>query len=57
MIATCNGGKDMASAILAFFTGIIGIIKSEERSILVFLTTIFGFLVLLFVLGEILVPH
>ena len=43
--------------IAAFFTGIISIIKSKERSVLVFLTTVIGFLVLIFVLGEILVPH
>ncbi|MFC1964762.1 hypothetical protein ACFLWG_02000 [Chloroflexota bacterium] len=45
------------SGISAFFTGIIGIIKSKERSVLVFLATIIGFLILFFVLGEILVPH
>ncbi|MGA2916087.1 MAG: hypothetical protein ABSE89_08700 [Sedimentisphaerales bacterium] len=39
----------------AFFTGIIGVIKSKEGAILVFLSTVIGFLVLMFLipcLGE-----
>lgn len=43
--------------VLAFFTGTVGIIKSKERSILVFLATLIGLFVLWFVLGEILSPH
>ena len=43
--------------ILAFFTGIIGIIKGKERSVLVFIATAIGFFILFFVLGEFLVPH
>lgn len=42
--------------VAAFFTGIIGIIKRRERSVLVFLATVIGFFVLLFVLGEVF-PH
>ncbi len=45
------------SGVLAFLTGILGIIRSRERSILVFLSTMIGFFVLLFILGEILFPH
>jgi len=45
------------SGISAFFVGIIGIIKSKERAIIVFLSTIIGFLILFFVLGEFLFPH
>lgn len=45
------------SGVLAFLTGIIGIIKSKERSILVFLATAIGLFVLTFWLGEILSPH
>jgi cytochrome bd-type quinol oxidase subunit 2 len=41
----------------AFFTGIIGIIKSKERSITVFLATLLGLFVLIFWLGEIIFPH
>ncbi len=43
--------------IAAFFTGIIAIIKSKERSGLVFLAVIIGFQVLMFCLGEVLSPH
>lgn len=46
-----------AAGILAFFTGSISITKRKERSILVIVATIIGFLVLDFVLGEILFPH
>jgi hypothetical protein len=45
------------SGIAAFFTGIIGIIKSKERSISAFLAVLIGFFVLVFCLGEILSPH
>lgn len=45
------------SGISAFFTGIIGIIKSKERAVLVFLSTAIGLFVLIFCLGEILSPH
>jgi hypothetical protein len=45
------------SGISAFFTGIIGIIKSKDGSVLVFVSTVLGFLILLFVLGEFLVQH
>ena len=46
-----------ASAIAAFFTGILSIWKYKERSILVFVATAIGLLVLWFVLGEVLYPH
>jgi flagellar biosynthesis protein FliQ len=45
------------SGILAFFTGIISIIKNKERAVLVFVATIIGLFILVFVLGEFLVPH
>jgi hypothetical protein len=45
------------SGISAFFTGIIGIIKSKETSVLVFLAVLIGLFVLWFCLGEILYPH
>ena len=41
----------------AFITGLIGIIKSRERAILVYLSAAIGFFVLLFGLAEILFPH
>lgn len=46
-----------ASGILAFITGIIGVVKYRERSVLVFISIVLGFFVLLFILGEILSPH
>jgi len=45
------------SGISAFATGLIGIIRSRERSIAVYLATLIGLLVLLFVLGEVIFPH
>ena len=45
------------SGVSAFFTGIIGIVKRKERSVLVFLATIIGFFIPFFVLGEFIVPH
>ena len=45
------------SGISALVTGIIGIVKSRERSVLVFLATAIGLFVLIFSLGEILFPH
>jgi hypothetical protein len=43
--------------VAAFITGIIGIIKSKERSALVYVATAIGFFVLFFWLGEIISPH
>jgi len=45
------------SGVSAFVTGIIGIIKSKDRSVLVFVATVIGFFVLAFWLGEVLFPH
>jgi hypothetical protein len=43
--------------ISSLITGLIGIIKSKERSFLVFLATIIGLFVSVFVIGEITIPH
>lgn len=45
------------SAVSAFFTGIVGIIISKERSVFVFLAIAVGFLVLVFGIGEFAFPH
>ena len=45
------------SSIGSFFTGIVSIFKNKERSIIVFLSTILGFLILLWCFAEILFPH
>jgi len=47
----------MLCGIAAFIVGIIAIIRSHERSLLVWLTLLPGTSVLLFVLGEFLIPH
>ena len=44
------------SGVSSLVTGIIGIVKSRERSVLVFLATAIGLVVLIFSLGEILFP-
>ncbi len=41
----------------AFVTGLIGVIRSRERSVIVYLATVIGLFVLLFGLGEIILPH
>jgi site-specific recombinase len=46
-----------ASGVASFITGIVSIIKHTKRSILVLVSTTLGFLVTLFMLGEILSPH
>ena len=45
------------SSVSALVTGIIGIVKSRERSALVFLAMAIGLFVQIFSLGDILVPH
>jgi len=45
------------SGISAFVVGLIGVIRSRERSAVVYLAITIGLLVLLFGLGEILFPH
>ncbi|MCD6233353.1 hypothetical protein J7J81_03200 [bacterium] len=45
------------SGIAAFFTGIISIIRKKDYSILVFLSSAMGFLVLLWCFAEFLFPH
>ncbi len=41
----------------SFVTGLISIITKKERSILTFVSTLIGFLVLFFVAGEFISPH
>ena len=45
------------SGISAFFTGITGVIKDRERSVLVYLAMLIGLIVLLYCLAEIIFPH
>lgn len=41
----------------AFVSGVVAIIKNKERAILVFISSLIGLLLILFLLGEILAPH
>ncbi len=45
------------SAVASFFTGLITTFKNKERSVLVFLCMVVGFLVLLWILAELVFPH
>ena len=45
------------SGVFAFLTGLIGVIRNRERSILVFLAMLIGLFVLLFCLAEVIFPH
>lgn len=54
---TIPGCLAAISAIASFFTGIISVFKNKERSVLVFLSSILGFLILLWCLAEVLFPH
>jgi hypothetical protein len=47
----------MAFGILSFITGIISIIRQKERALLVYIATMIGGLLILFLLGEISFPH
>jgi hypothetical protein len=45
------------AGIASLFTGLVGIIRYRERSILVYPAMVIGLCVLLFVVGEIAFPH
>ncbi len=45
------------SGVSAFITGLIGVIRSRERSVIVYLAVAIGLLVLLWGLAEIIFPH
>ncbi|MFC1649209.1 hypothetical protein ACFL2C_00665 [Patescibacteria group bacterium] len=45
------------SGIGSFMVGLMSIIRSKEYSVLVFIASVIGLFVLIFVLGEILTPH
>jgi hypothetical protein len=46
-----------ASGISAFITGLTAIIKQKERALLVYLSTLMGALLILFLVAEISFPH
>lgn len=47
----------MAAGVSAFITGLIAIIKSKERTILVYVATIVGAALIVFLIGEFSSPH
>lgn len=47
----------MVDGILAFIAGLLAIIRQKENAILVYISTVVGALLLLFLIGEIVFPH
>jgi len=47
----------MLAGISAFITGLVAIIRHKERAPFVYISTIIGMLLILFLIGEIMFPH
>jgi hypothetical protein len=47
----------MAAGILGFFTGLFGIIKHKENALLVYISTLIGVLLILYLVAELAFPH
>lgn len=47
----------MGAGISAFVTGLLGIIRQKERGILVYVSSLVGALLILYLSGELLFPH
>jgi hypothetical protein len=47
----------MAAGILAFITGLLAIIRGKEKAILVYVSSLIGALVIVFLIDEVLYPH
>ena len=47
----------MLAGISAFITGLLAIIRQKEKALLVYVATVIGALLILFLIGEILFPH
>ncbi len=47
----------MGAGILALITGLVTIIREKEKAVLVYVSSLIGFLLVLFLVGEILSPH
>ncbi|MCB2292384.1 hypothetical protein LGK95_02370 [Clostridium algoriphilum] len=54
MLVTIFGATSIIASVIAFFIGVVAIIKNKERSVLVFLAIFIGFVVLAFIIGDIL---
>jgi hypothetical protein len=47
----------MAAGISAFITGLVAIIRHKEKALLVYLSTVIGALLIIFLSGEFISPH
>jgi len=47
----------MVAGISAFITGLLAILRQKDNSLLVYVSTVIGALLLLFLAGEIIFPH
>lgn len=47
----------MGAGILALITGLLAIIRQKEKAVLVYISSLIGALLMLFLAGEILFPH
>lgn len=47
----------MASGVASFITGLLAIVTRKERAVLLYISTVIGALLILFLVGEILAPH
>ena len=47
----------MLAGISSFITGLLAIIRQKERTILVYVSTVIGTFLIVFLIGEILFPH
>jgi hypothetical protein len=47
----------MGAGIGAFITGLLGMVRKKERAVLVYLSTVVGALLILFLAGEVISPH
>ena len=47
----------MASGIIAFITGLLAILTKKEKAVFVYLSTLIGAFLVIFLIGEILFPH
>lgn len=57
ILVTIFGVAAVIASITAFFTGVTAVVKNKERSVLVFLSIIIGFVVIAFIIGDIFLEH
>ena len=57
ILITIFGASAVIASLIAFFIGTATVIKNKERSFLVFLAILIGFVILAFIIGDILGLH